>query len=829
MKERVRTQVQDQPLDSPVEEAQTPLLENMVIGVPPVFEGLTREIDQLVEQPLLGPKSEFPSPSFAFARKDVSGKRKPQAIAHRGYKAKFPENTMGAFRGAVEVGAEGLETDVHLSKDGVVMLSHDRDLKRCFGRDEKLLDCNYEFLSKLKTLKEPHQSMPRLIDLLEYLAQPGLEEIWVLLDIKLDNDQEDVMRAIADAIDSVTPSPTRPWQSRIVLGIWAAKFLPLCSRYLPNFSVSHIGFSIAYASYFFAVPNVSFNMYQAALMLPWGRAFVRKAQRDRRPVYAWTVNEERRMRWDIRHGIDGVVTDDPKLFLEVRRGWHEGMKENFGLLMWLDVLRANLFVMIFAGFLRMKHGSPKKPLVRVKAGSGGHEIITLQAGQCGNSVGQQFWQQLCQEHGINRDGNLEDFATEGGDRKDVFFYQSDDTRYIPRAILLDLEPRVLNGIQSSAYKNIYNPENFYIHKEGTGAGNNWGAGYSMGEQVQEEILDMIDREADGSDSLEGFMLLHSIAGGTGSGLGSFLLERLNDRFPKKLIQTYSVFPNTQEGDVVVQPYNSMLSMRRLTQNADSVVVLDNGALSKIAADRLHVQAPSFQQTNQLVSTVMSASTTTLRYPGYMHNDLVGIVASLIPTPRCHFLMTSYTPFSGENVEQAKTVRKTTVLDVMRRLLQPKSRMVSTNPTKKSCYMSILNIIQGEADPTDVHKSLLRIRERRLATFIPWGPASIQVALTRKSPYVQSSHRVSGLMLANHTGIATLFKRMVMQYNTLRKRNAFLEPYKREAPFRDGLGEFDEAKEVVQSLIDEYEDAENSDYLTKEDPPPADEGDDKRVA
>jgi hypothetical protein len=205
------------------------------------------------------------------------------------------------------------------------------------------------------------------------------------------------------------------------------------------------------------------------------------------------------------------------------------------------------------------------------------EIITLQAGQCGNSVGQQFWQQLCQEHGINKDGNLEDFATEGGDRKDVFFYQSDDTRYIPRAILLDLEPRVLHSIQASPYKNIYNPENFYIHKDGTGAGNNWGMGYSMGEQVHEDILDMIDREADGSDSLEGFMMLHSIAGGTGSGLGSYMLERLNDRFPKKLIQTYSVFPNTQDGDIVVQPYNSLLSMRRLTQNADSVVSANRAA------------------------------------------------------------------------------------------------------------------------------------------------------------------------------------------------------------------------------------------------------------
>ena len=90
---------------------------------------------------------------------------------------------------------------------------------------------------------------------------------------------------------------------------------------------------------------------------------------------------------------------------------------------------------------------------------------------------------------------------------------------------------------------------------------------------------MIDREADGSDSLEGFVMTHSTAGGTGSGFGSFLLERLNDRFPKKLIQTYSVFPN--ENDVVVQPYNCLLSMKRLTLNADATVVIDNNALTRI--------------------------------------------------------------------------------------------------------------------------------------------------------------------------------------------------------------------------------------------------------
>ena len=61
---------------------------------------------------------------------------------------------------------------------------------------------------------------------------------------------------------------------------------------------------------------------------------------------------------------------------------------------------------------------------------------------------------------------------------------------------------MIQGIQSGPYKNIYNPENFYVSKDGSGAGNNWGAGYAAGDNVQEEIFDMIDREVDGSDSLE---------------------------------------------------------------------------------------------------------------------------------------------------------------------------------------------------------------------------------------------------------------------------------------------------------------------------------------
>lgn len=137
--------------------------------------------------------------SFTFAKAG-----KPQCIAHRGYKAAFPENTMGAFKGAVEVGAHAIETDIHLSKDGVVVISHvratlptcacelleayvekDANLKRCFGKEDKIIDCDWSYLKTLRTLKAPQQAMPRLRDLLEYLTTPGLEDIWILLDIKV--------------------------------------------------------------------------------------------------------------------------------------------------------------------------------------------------------------------------------------------------------------------------------------------------------------------------------------------------------------------------------------------------------------------------------------------------------------------------------------------------------------------------------------------------------------------------------------------------------------------------------------------------------------------
>jgi len=161
----------------------------------------------------------------ALPASNIRVRRLPQTIAHRGYKAAYPENTMASFTGALAAGAHAIETDIHLTRDNVVVLSHDATLERCFGRKEKTIDCTWEEIRDLETLAKPKQHMPRLKDLLELVARSDHKDIWLLLDIKLDNDANDVIRLIAETIRNVKPAEGRPWKGRIVLGCWAVSLM----------------------------------------------------------------------------------------------------------------------------------------------------------------------------------------------------------------------------------------------------------------------------------------------------------------------------------------------------------------------------------------------------------------------------------------------------------------------------------------------------------------------------------------------------------------------------------------------------------------------------
>ncbi|KAI0874764.1 PLC-like phosphodiesterase [Hypoxylon argillaceum] len=249
--------------------------------------------------------------------------RLPHAIGHRGYRAAFPENTIASFRGAVEVGATVIEADIHLSKDGVVVLSHDATLKRCFGQKAKISEYDWDYLSTLLTLREPRQPMPRLIDLLRYLARPTAEDIWLLVDIKTDDDATTLLTALAAAIASVPASKT-PWNERIMLGSWVIGFRTLikaCLRNLPSFPVALIAFSPDYASAMLAVPNLNFNLFDYSFATARGSKFKEKARENSRLTFSWSDNKDQWMALSIRDGVDGVITDNPKRFMDLCEKW----------------------------------------------------------------------------------------------------------------------------------------------------------------------------------------------------------------------------------------------------------------------------------------------------------------------------------------------------------------------------------------------------------------------------------------------------------------------------------------------------------------------------
>merc|ERR1719445_697956 len=148
----------------------------------------------------------------------------------------------------------------------------------------------------------------------------------------------------------------------------------------------------------------------------------------------------------------------------------------------------------------------------------GREVISFHAGQCGNQIGAAFWKIACKEHGVGNDGDYVGDKDDQLERVDVFFSESGGGKYVPRAINFDLEVGVLDTIKSSPLGGVFKPNNMVAGQ--SGAGNNWAKGhYTEGAELIDSVLDVVRKEAEGCECLQGFQITHSLGGGTGSGMG----------------------------------------------------------------------------------------------------------------------------------------------------------------------------------------------------------------------------------------------------------------------------------------------------------------------
>uniref|UniRef100_A0A8C9MYM8 Tubulin beta chain n=1 Tax=Serinus canaria TaxID=9135 RepID=A0A8C9MYM8_SERCA len=210
---------------------------------------------------------------------------------------------------------------------------------------------------------------------------------------------------------------------------------------------------------------------------------------------------------------------------------------------------------------------------------------------------------ISDEHGIDPSGNYVGDSDLQLERISVYYNEASSHKYVPRAILVDLEPGTMDSVRSGAFGHLFRPDNFIFGQ--SGAGNNWAKGhYTEGAELVDSVLDVVRKECENCDCLQGFQLTHSLGGGTGSGMGTLLISKVREEYPDRIMNTFSVVPSPKVSDTVVEPYNATLSIHQLVENTDETYCIDNEALYDICFRTLKLATPTYGDLNHLVSATM---------------------------------------------------------------------------------------------------------------------------------------------------------------------------------------------------------------------------------
>lgn len=364
--------------------------------------------------------------------------------------------------------------------------------------------------------------------------------------------------------------------------------------------------------------------------------------------------------------------------------------------------------------------------------------------------------------------------------------------FVPRAILCDLEPGVLHQVKCSTYGRIYNPDYFIMGR--SGAGNNWATGhYSEGAELMDCVLEASRRQVECCDCLQGFQMVHSIGGGTGSGMGSLLMHRLKDDYPTKIVNTYSIFPSEKVSETVVEPYNAVLTLCEMVNGSDESICIDNEALFDICHNKLKICNPALPDLNHLVSMTMAGITTCFRYPGQLNTDLNKLLTNMCPYPKIHFFIPGFAPIASKCSEIYKRV---TTCELISQLFDGRNQMAAVDPCHGQ-YLTCATIFRGLVSTREVDDMLISIQEKTPDLFVKWIPNNIKSAICDIPP---RGFKLSATFVANTSAIQCLFERLLCQFRTMFHKRAFIHWYTGEGMDE---AEFCAAEEALVDLIQEY--------------------------
>ncbi|KAJ1999005.1 hypothetical protein GGI04_004761, partial [Coemansia thaxteri] len=412
--------------------------------------------------------------------------------------------------------------------------------------------------------------------------------------------------------------------------------------------------------------------------------------------------------------------------------------------------------------------------------------------QCGNQIGSAFWENIIEEHGISPEGIYVGKNRNQIERANVYFSEARNQRYVPRVVAVDLEPGVLHAIREGKYGGLFRPESMISGNNG--AGNNWAKGfYTEGAELLDGVLDVIRHNVENCDQLSGFQLCHSIGGGTGSGLGSLMLQKVREEYPDRMVSTFTVMPSQSSSEAVIEPYNSVLSIHHLIENSDMTFCLDNEALTRICVESLKIKSPVHRDLNSLVAKVMSGVTTSLRFPGQLNADMRKLAVNMVPFPRLHFLLSGLAPLTGM---ESMSYRQITVPDLCQQMYSARNMLVASDP-RHGRYLTCATMFRGKVSLKECEDTIWNYADKNASSFIEWIPNATQIAVCDIPPVGMD---ISATFLGNNTAIQEAFHRIGEQFSKIFRRKAFIHWFTDEG--MDEM-EFTEAESNINDLINEY--------------------------
>lgn len=428
------------------------------------------------------------------------------------------------------------------------------------------------------------------------------------------------------------------------------------------------------------------------------------------------------------------------------------------------------------------------------------EIISLHVGQAGIQVGQQVWELMCAEHAIGHDGSRLPITSNSTNDCSVLFNEASSGKFVPRNLMVDLEPSVIDSVRNSSFKDLYHPAQLISGKED--CSNNFARGhYTVGKDQLDVTIDRIRKIADNCQSLQGFQIFHSVGGGTGSGFASLLVERLNAEFPKNTKLSYTIYPSPQLSTSVVEPYNSVLSTHSLLEHNDLSVVLDNQAIYDICKNKLKIDRANYRNLNHVISQTVSALTCSLRFSGSLNVDMNEYQTNLVPYPRIHFMLSSLAPLVSAHEH---SYHENNVAQLTSSVFETENMMAKCDP-RGGKYIASCLMYRGDVVNKEVTDAVTNVKNKSNIQFVDWSPCAFKIGVNSQKPLALESSSLAQVdrscaMISNNTAIAQVFSRMNDKFDLLFAKRAYVHHFVSEGMEE---GEFNEARENLASLERDY--------------------------